>query len=337
MNGSSPEERVRKVSVVIPNYNGDTWLAGCFGGLARQEFKSFETILVDNGSTDGSPDRVSGLEPKARVIRLERNLGFAAAVNVGIAASRSEYVALLNTDTVARPSWLAALVRTLDASGSDVAAAAPKMLRMDRPDTIDDAGDALSWTGAARKMGHGRPAAEFVSRREIFAPSAGASLYRRAFLETIGGFDDRFFAYLEDIDLGLRGRLCGYRYLFEPAAEILHKGQGSGLPRPAYVKLITRNRLLLFAKNLPMSLLLRHLGELLYGQLYFLVVYRRPLASLAGYVGFVPLVAHALRERRRLRRLTRIGSREVQDLLLTETGEPRFREIVARKLAGLFR
>jgi GT2 family glycosyltransferase len=331
------EECPPRVSVVIPNCNGAAWLPGCLDGLNGQEFRDFEVIVVDNGSTDDSLEVARERRPDVRLTSNRLNLGFARAVNIGIRAARGEYVALLNNDTVARPPWLGALVAALDESGPDVGAVASKMLRMDDPDVVDDAGDALSWTGAAQKMGHGRPAAEFATRREVFAPSGGASLYRRSFLERMGGFDEHFFAYLEDVDLGLRGRLCGYRFVFEPAAEVLHKGYGSSIPRHVYVRLVTQNRLLLFGKSLPLSLLLRNLPKLINGQLYFFVAYRSPLSSLMGYVSFLRLTPHVARERRKLRRHLRLRGGEIQAMLATDLREPAWREVLLRPLRGLFR
>jgi GT2 family glycosyltransferase len=323
------------VSVVIPNLNGRTWLPGCLEALDNQEYRDFRTTVVDNGSTDGSAALVREGHPGVELICLERNQGFAAAVNTGTRSSRSEYVALLNTDTVARPSWLGTLVRTLDALPPGVGAVAPKMLRMADPDTVDDAGNALSWTGAAQKLGHRQPSSRFVELQEVFAVSGGASLYRRSFLEAMGGFDEAFFAYLEDVDLGLRGRLCGFRFVLEPAAQVLHEGYGSGIPRSSYVRLVTRNRLMLFAKSVPPALLLRNLGRLAYGQLYFLLAYRRPFPSLAGYAGFLRVLPHVLRERRTLKSRTRISPAELQRLLDVDTDEPpRLGDLLTRPLGS---
>jgi GT2 family glycosyltransferase len=320
---------------VIPNYNGITWLSPCLDALAGQEFRDFEVVLVDNGSTDGSVALLRERFSRVRVIVLERNTGFAAAVNVGIRAARGEYVALLNNDTVAKPRWLGALVQTMNSSPEDVVAVASIMLLMDDPAQVDDAGDVLSWTGAAQKVGHGQSASDFVERREIFSPCAGATLYRRSFLEQLRGFDDRFFAYLEDVDLGLRGRLLGYRYLFEPAAVVLHKGHGSTIPRADYVRLMTRNRIMLFAKNVPLTLLLKHLPQLLYGQLYFLIAYRKPLHSVAGYASLFPCIPHILRERRRILQSRRLSATDLERLLSTEMSEPPLRELFRHRLRRL--
>ena len=335
MIGSSPETARARVSVVIPNLNGVQWLPGCLDALAAQTFRDQEVLLVDNGSTDGSVALLRARYPQVRLLPLERNTGFAPAVNLGIGAAAGEYVALLNTDTVARPGWLAALVRALDESPPETGAVASKMLSLEDSSRIDDAGDALSWTGAAEKRGHGEPAHRFTQRDEVFSVCAGAALYRRSFLEAVGGFDARFFAYLEDVDLGLRGRLLGYRDVFEPAAEVLHQGHGSGLPRADYVRLITRNRVMLFAKSVPWSLLLKHLPRLLYGQLYFAIAHRRPLASLAGYLSLLPCLAHIGRERRRLRASRRLGVAELDRLLTTRMREPPLRTLLRHRLGRL--
>ncbi len=204
----------QKVTIIIPVWNGAAWLAACLEALAAQSFRDFAVIVVDNGSTDNSRALVARHAPQATLIAWERNRGFAAAVNAGIRASRAPYVALLNVDTRPRPDWLANLVRAMEASAPDVGGLASTMLSMADPAVVDDCGDTLSWQGAAAKRGHGQLAAAFNQDADIFSPCAGAALYRKSFLDELGGFDERYFAYLEDIDLGLRGRLCGYRYFF---------------------------------------------------------------------------------------------------------------------------
>jgi hypothetical protein len=230
-------------------------------------------------------------------------------------------------DTSPRPDWLANLVQAMDASAPDVGGLASKMLSMADPAMIDDCGDSLSWQGAAAKRGHGRSAAEFERESEIFSPCAGAALYRKSFLDELGGFDERFFAYLEDVDLGLRGRLRGYRYRFVPMAEVLHQGHGSGLPQSRYVRLITRNRILLLLKNLPVRLLIRHAASLLYGQIYFFIAYRRPLAALAGYFSVLPVLPHIVRERRAIQPSLKLTLAQVEHLLTPTMNEPPLREL----------
>ena len=283
--------------------------------------------MVDNGSTDNSRALVARYAPQASLIAWERNRGFAAAVNAGIRASRSEYVALLNMDTRPRPDWLLNLVQAMDKSAPDVGSLASKMLSMADPAVADDCGDSLSWQGAAAKRGHGRSASDFATGEEIFSPCAGAALYRKSFLDEMGGFDELFFAYLEDIDLSLRGHLRGYRCLFVPSAEVLHQGHGSGLPRASYVRLMTRNRILLLLKNLPLRLLIRHAASLLYGQFYFFIAYRRPLAALAGYFSVLPVLPHIVRERRRIQKNLKLKLEQAEQLLTPTMVEPSLREL----------
>jgi len=324
-----------KVTVVIPVWNGVVWLAKCLDALAAQSFRDFAVIVVDNGSTDDSRALVAQHAPQATVIAWERNRGFAAAVNAGIRASRTEYVALLNMDTRPRPGWLANLVQAMDASAPDVGALASKMLAMADPSVVDDCGDSLSWQGAASKRGHGRSAAEFEKGEEIFSPCAGAALYRKSFLDKLGGFDERFYAYLEDVDLGLRGRLRGYRYGFIPMAEVLHQGHGSGLPQARYVRLITRNRIILLLKNIPGRLLIRHAMSLLYGQVYFFIAYRRPLAALAGYLSVLPLLPHIVREHHRIQSNLKLTLEQVEQLLMPTMDEPPLRNLARTWWRGL--
>ncbi len=310
-----------RVTVVIPNWNTRRWLPGCLEGLRAQTFRDFAVLLVDNGSTDGSVDFVQEHYPEVEVIAFAENRGFAPAVNAGIAAARSAYVALLNTDTQPRPAWLGALVAALDAAPPDVGGIASKMLQLTDPTRIDDAGDTFSWYGSARKQGLGRPATAYTVPREVFSICAGAALYRRDFLETVGGFDERFESYLEDIDLGLRGRLLGYRYFYAPAAEILHQSHGAGTPHARYVTLMTRNRLAVLTKNIPLALLLKHLGTLLYGQCYYFLAYKRPWHSLKGWLGFVGMLPHLLRQRRQILKHKRLTNAELDALLSNELDE----------------
>jgi hypothetical protein len=327
---SSPADP--RVAVVIPNSNGAAWLPGCLDALGAQTFGDHEVILVDNGSDDGSAALVRDRYPQVRVLGLPDRAGFAAAVNTGIGAARGEYVAMLNNDTVARPGWLAALVKTLDESAPEIGAVASKMLSLDDPHLIDDAGDTLSWSSGAAKIGFGEQASGYTDPYEVFSVCAGAALYRRSFLDDVGGFDERFFAYLEDVDIGLRGRLLGYRYVFEPRAEVLHKGQGTALRRSDYVRLITRNRLLLFAKSMPAALLIKHLPRLIYGQLYFALLYRHPIASIAGYLSFLGSLGHVKRERARLRATRRIDAATLDRALTTKLHEPPLRVLLRKRL-----
>jgi GT2 family glycosyltransferase len=312
MNTSSPPD----IAVIIPNWNGARWLPACLAALDNQTLRPSEIILIDNGSTDGSPALAKAACPSLRVIQFPVNRGFAAAVNAGIRQTRASFIALLNTDTRPTPDWLAVLARTLVAAPAQVAGIASCMVDMADPTRIENAGDVLSWQGMAAKRGHGLPTSEFNQSASIFSPCAGAAMYRRSFLEEVGLFDERFFAYLEDVDLGFRGRWMGFRFDYAPEAVILHQGHGAGLPHARYVRLITRNRILLLLKNLPVRTLLRHALQILYGQGYYLIAYRRPLQVICGWLMVVPHIPHLLREHRRIASLRRVPVHQVESWLI---------------------
>ncbi len=321
-----------KVTVIIPNWNTRRWLAGCLDGLRAQTYQHFRVVLVDNGSTDNSVAFVREHYPEVKILSLAENRGFAAAINAGLRQVDSDYVALLNVDTIPQPNWLASLVETMDQSPPEVGCLASKMLALNNPNLIDDAGDTLSWYGSARKRGWGEPAEAYDQADEVFSACAGAALYRRTFFEKVGDLDEGFVSYLEDVDLGLRGRLLGYRCLYVATAEVLHQGQGAGTARARYVYLMTRNRLALLLKNIPLALLFKHSYTLLFGQFYFFLVYKRPLHSLAGFISFLIALPRLLRQRQMIQKRKRISNQALEAMLSDHLGEPRLRDIVKTKL-----
>ena len=156
------------ISVVVLNWNGKHFLRECFDSLRSQTFKDFETILVDNGSTDSSPDYVRQEFPEVRVIALNHNAGFAEGTNVGIRASTGEYVALLNNDTKAHPRWLESLKRTLD-THPEIGFCASKIVLYDRPDIIDSAGDLFFTCGVGENRGRWEAdRGQFVQWQPVF-------------------------------------------------------------------------------------------------------------------------------------------------------------------------
>ncbi|MCB9076479.1 MAG: glycosyltransferase family 2 protein [Anaerolineaceae bacterium] len=321
-----------KVAVIIPNWNTQRWLPGCLDALNTQTFRDFQIIVVDNGSTDDSVAFIRDNYPDVRVITLPENRGFAVAVNTGIKATQSDYIALLNVDTVPRPGWLASLVETADQSSPDIGFLASKMLNLDQPDLIDDAGDSFSWYASSWKRGKGESAAHYNEPGEVFSACAGAALYRRRFFEKVGLFDEDFNSYLEDIDLGLRGRLLGYRCWYVPAAEVLHQGQGAGIPRPRYVTFSTCNRLTILIKNIPLALLVKHSYTLLFGQFYFLLVYKKPYYSAKGYAAFLRKLPLTIQKRRAILGQKKISNQTLDRLLTNDLNEPSLRTIFLTKL-----
>ncbi len=335
---SSDNDIAPRVAIVIPNWNGLLWLEDCLTCLRKQRFQDFKIVIVDNGSVDGSIEFLAEHFPEVEVIELGQNTGFAHATNVGIDCTDSLYVALLNNDTKADPNWLMALADALDKAPPDVAGIASRMVQMDRPDLMDDAGDVLSWYGSATKRGHGKPASDFSNPCEVFSPCAGAALYRRSVLKQLNGFDECFFAYLEDVDLGFRARIAGHRFLYSPAALVQHKGHGSSLPSATYVKLITCNRFLLMFGVVPGRLLLKHMFRIAYGQFYFFAAYRKPIASLKGYARFLRffLTGEISRRRKNSKEMRQLSNQEIDQILSLERPGPPIKAALVRNITKLF-
>ena len=259
-------------TIIIPNYNGVAYLENCLASLRGEPAR---VIVVDNGSTDGSRELVQEKFPKVRLISLDRNYGFCRAVNRGMEASETTYVILLNNDTEAQPGFVKALEKAMDGD-ERVFSGAARMVRMDAPSRIDDAGDyycALGWAFAA---GRDKPAENYDAPREIFSACGGACIYRRRILQKIGMLDENHFAYLEDVDLGYRARLYGFRNLYVPGAVVRHAGSASSGSRYNAFKaeLTARNSVYLAYKNMPPGQMLLNLPFLLAGflikQLFFL-------------------------------------------------------------------
>lgn len=256
----------KKVTVVIPNYNGSKYIRGCMDSLRSQKGEPFDVLVIDNASADGSLEILQQEYQEARVIPLSENTGFDYAVNLGIRESKTPYVILLNNDTVVKPGFVQALVEAIEES-EDIFSVSPMMLSMQDETIIDDAGDGYCALGWAYARGKGRPAEKYEKKVEIFAACAGASIYRKKIVEEIGFFDEMHFAYLEDIDIGYRARIYGYRNIYEPKAKVIHAGSATSGSRYNEFKtrLSSANNAYMIGKNMPLLQLLVNFPFLLLG------------------------------------------------------------------------
>ena len=239
--------------MVIPTLTADSQLLECLESLKRQTRQDLEVIVVDN-SGQGLVRR-QGVPSGVRVIENARNAGFGAAVNQGMRASAAPYLATLNDDAVAGAGWLDALVRALE-SRPDAGMCASQVRLFGEP-RLDSAGMLIARDGSSRQRGHARPTEDFPVAEETLLPSGSAALYRRTMLEELGGFDDDFFLYCEDTDLGLRARWAGWKCLYVPLAVVEHHySHSAGRASPVKAYYVERNRLFVLAKNFPGRLLL---------------------------------------------------------------------------------
>ncbi len=247
------------ISVVIVNWNRRELLRAAFESLAAQHGVDFEVIVVDNGSSDGSVEMIDSFATRfpLRLIRNRENRGFCAANNQGIAVARGKFVALLNNDAEADPDWLSVLLRAGE-ERSEIGMVASKILVHEDPRRIDKVGHLIYPDGQNRGRGSGEvDRGQYDQTTDCLWPDGCAALYRKAMLDEIGGFDEDFFAYADDAELGLRGRIAGWDCVYAPGARVRHhRGTTLGLASVRRLVLIERNRVLLAAKLFPWRLLL---------------------------------------------------------------------------------
>lgn len=248
------EHKWPDVSVVIVNYNGAAHLHRCLTALLGQSVVPHEIILVDNGSSDSSLEIVTQF-PTVRVLAQAENLGFSKANNLAIqvAANTSEWIALVNTDAFVDPTWLETLL-TATQQFPETAAFGSRLLAATDPKLLDGVGDAYYLSGRVSRKGYGCPAEMATDRpSEIFSACAAAALYQRSALNDVGGFDEDYFCYVEDVDLGFRLRLAGYSCLYIPTAVSLHVGYSTSGGRHSDFSVYHSHRNLVwtYLKNMP--------------------------------------------------------------------------------------
>ena len=297
-----------RVSVIVSTYNGLRYLVPCLHALQEQTFREFRSIVVDDGSNDGTCDIVRRNFPSVGIVRFPRNGGLARAHNAAIAASDAEYVVLLNNDTEPEPQWLERLVAAADAR-PDAWAVACKLRLWDRRDVLHAAGDGFGTDGIPRNLGvWERDDGRWNDGRWVWGPQGGAVLYRCAALRALSSdpagtpFDTSFFMYCEDVDLNWRARLSGYPTAFAPDAIVYHHLSATGGGRLA-AYYVGRNTLAVLVKDVPATILRRHWRAIVRAQLRItwqsLRHCREPAARarFRGQLAIVPMVPALLRAR----------------------------------------
>ena len=271
-----------EISVVIPNYNGMNFLDKCLSSLEKETRHNLQIIVIDNGSKDNSIDifnkhsKIKNSNIKYHLIANDSNLGFSPAVNQGIDLSNTldvPYICLLNNDIEIESNFISELIKSIE-KDKNIFSVSSKMLQYNNKNLIDDAGDEYTLFGWTKKSGDGTAKSnkKYSKTREIFSSCGGAALYRKSILNEIGYFDENFFAYLEDVDIGYRALINGYKNVYSPDAIVYHVGSGSSGSRYNEFKipLAARNNIWLIYKNMAWPQILLNIGFLAIG---FLIKY----------------------------------------------------------------
>jgi GT2 family glycosyltransferase len=294
------------VSVVIVNWNGRAMLEECLRSLGAQTDGDFETIVVDNGSTDGSVEMLGRDFPRVRRVETGENLGFAEGVNRGVEVAEGAWIATLNNDAVADPRWMAELRAVAKAAPPRLGMIQSRVVFKHQPGRTNSTGVLLFANGGAKDRDFDAPVRAGDREEEVFCPTAGAALYRRAMLEetrlSTGVLDRTFFMYFEDVDLGWRCRLAGWSALYAPAALVLHAFQASSRRhRGRFIGLhLRRNRLRMLLKNGSLGLCARSLPRTIF-DVCEAVVWQGP----AVLPSFAAAARDGLRQRGEVRRMAR--------------------------------
>ena len=252
-------------SIIIPNWNGARFLPTCLDALARQTYPHLEIIVVDNASQDESAALIHANYSQVILVSLPENRGFTGACNAGIERATGNFIALLNNDTEVDPNWAAAIVAAFERH-PDAGSAASKMLLFDQRDRIHTTGDYFTLDGRAGNRGVWQQDTGQYDREEfVFSACGGSAVYRRALLDQIGWLDDDFFFSGEDVDLGWRAQLTGWRCVYVPDAIVYHhlSATGGGTTASYYDG---RNLIFILAKNYPAALWRKHGGQIMRAQ-----------------------------------------------------------------------
>ena len=319
-----------KTVVIIVNFNGKEFINRCLESLQSQVFLNFKTVVVDNCSDDRSVDGLEERFPGVEVMRLQENMGFAAANNYAIKKAEDfQWVALLNPDAIAEPDWLANLHIAAEKK-PQYSFFGSKLIKESSSGQLDGTGDIYHLCGLAWRRDHG--ATEKQTSRlaeEIFSPCAAAAMYRRDIVLEVGGFDERFFCYFEDIDLAFRLRLLGHRCLYVPNAKVGHFGSaiaGRGSDFAVYHG--HRNMVWAYLKNMPSELLWRGLPQHILVNLASLIwfslhgqagpIFRAKMDALLG-------LRQTIKQRKSIQKNTKVTSKNLKKVLATDWFLPYFK------------
>lgn len=310
------------VAVIIPNWNGKKWLEICLNSLVKQTYHTFEIVVVDNGSTDDSISYIEQHFPQVKIVSLHNNSGFAAAINAGVKSVDTEYVAFLNNDTEADTHWLSELM-ACSARNPDIVSFCSKLLNFDDRKKIDGVGIQINEVGQARSIGwEEKDVGQFEKERLIFGATGGAALFKRNVFLKVGGFDEHYFMYSEEVDWAFRAQFLGYKSLFCPKAIIYHKHKATSGKRQDMLEYWQfKNMYMTIIKNFPTSILLSKWRWLKIGLVYLNTIlyqirsgyYWQPFAVTMSLIINSP---YLLKERSKIQKTKKITDLYLEQYLL---------------------
>lgn len=306
------------VVIVIVNFNSGGHLRRCLDALHRQTVSPGRILVVDNASTDDSLEHVADRFPKVIIERMDRNVGFATANNVAIRTQDSwAWVALLNPDAYPEPGWLEELLSAA-ARNPSYSGFGSRMIDAVDKNVFDGTGDVYHVSGLAWRAYHGRPSDDYVDGDcEIFSPCAAAALYRADALRDVDGFDEDYFCYFEDVDLGFRLRLAGYRCLYVSRAVVSHVGSATtGRNSEFSIYYGHRNLVWTYFKNMPGALLWIYLPQHLLLNLITVIYYcfhRRARIIWRSKLDAIKEMRTVWKKRRVVQRTRRVSNQYIRD------------------------
>lgn len=308
-----------KMSVIIANWNGKHFLPDCLSALRRQTFRDFETILVDNGSNDGSVEFVRTEFPEVTVLALSENRGFTGGNIAGYAVAKGELIVLLNNDTEADLHWLEEMHHAAQAHTA-AGSFASKMMYFDERNRIENCGYDLAVAGTTIDLGRDEvDGPKWACPRSVFGACGGAAVYRRSMLDDVGFFDPDFFLIYEDVDLSFRARLRGYECVYIPGAVVYHRYRSSiGKAPTRQVFFSQRNIELLYLKNMPAKLIVHSAPQRLVYELGAAIYFARHGAALAFFRGKLDVLrrlGRVMKQRRAIQEARKMTDAQVKAML----------------------
>lgn len=305
------------ISTIILNWNGGEITLECLNSLSKQSRKPDEIIVVDNGSSDGSNKLIKAKFPDIKMIELPKNLGFAGGVNVGIKASKSDFVMLLNNDATCEPTCIEALLKTAEEHDADITQA---VILTDSGKKIDSIGDVYTMWGLPHPGQRNESSSRIPKEdRQIFSASGGASMYKKSLFDEVGVFDEMFFAYYEDVDISMRSQLRGKRIWLSSKAIVQHRMNHTANRMPGLGREMTiRNSIYLFWKVLPFPLILKVFPRFLYANwrmTFGTIVHGHPWRALRAQFTALIHTPHLLIRRVKIQRSRKVSSSQLESLL----------------------